>query len=243
MYDLTRFSDDDMYNCALDLRNLDKASRNIEDVADQIVRYLYQNLIDPQTGKPACALARFFMTCPFMELGPDLQIAARNLVKGRNIASNTKCLTLMATAGDLPQWNARQQSIGHQAIPLLDRDFISRAPMISQLIHQFGLDVSTLLEPDPAILVDLEQTTFNVFYVPEAAGSAHIPAQQEFVIPYQIKSVLGFGGMLPSGNLFAIILFTKVPISPVVAELFKWISAYVRISVAALDKRAVFASR
>lgn len=243
MYDLAQFSDDDMYDCALSLRNLDKGSRNIEDVAERTVRYLYENLVDRQTGKSACALVRFFMTCPFMELSEELQIAARDLVNGRNVSSTTKCLTLIATAGDEPQWNMRQQSSGHQAIPLLDRDFVSRAPMISQLIHQFGLDISTVLEPDPDILVDLEQTTFNVFYVPEANGSAHIPAQKDFVQPYQIKSVLGFGGMLPSGNLFAIILFTKTPISPEVAELFKWISAYVRISVASLDKRAVFAVR
>lgn len=240
MYDLARFSDEDMYNCALALRNLDKGSRNIEEVARRIVRYLYENLVDSKTGAPACALARLFMTCPFMELSDDLRMAARDLVGGRNVASNTKCLTLMATAGEKPEWNARQQSTGHQAIPLLDREFVSRAPMISQLLHQFGLDISTILEPDPEILVDLEQTTFNVFYIPEALGSAYIPAQAEFVIPHQIQSVLGFGGILPSGNLFAIILFTKTPISPEVAELFKWISAYVRISVAALDKRAVF---
>lgn len=242
MYDLTHFGEDEMYRCALTLRNLDKGAQNIEDLAQRTVRHLYESLIEPQTGKSACALVRFFMTCPFMELSEDLRLAARNLVGGRSILSTTKCLTLMATAGDQPQWNSRQYSTGHQAIPLLDRDFVSRAPMISQLIHQFGLDISTVLEPDPDILVDLEQTTFNVFYVPEALGSAHIPAQSEFVAPYQIKSVLGFGGMLPSGNLFAIILFTKTPISPEVADLFKWISAYARISVAALDKRAVFSS-
>ncbi len=240
MYDLTRFGDEEMYSCALTLRNLDKGAQNIEDVAKRMVRYLYENLLDPQTGDSACALVRFFMTCPFMELSEDLRLAARNLVGGRSVGSNTKCLTLMATAGDQPQWNARQLSTGHQAIPLLDENFVSRAPMISQLIHQFGLDISTVLEPDPDILVDLEQTTFNVFHIPEALGSVHIPAQAEFVEPYQIKSVLGFGGMLPSGNLFAIILFTKTPISPEVADLFKWISAYARISVAALDKRAVF---
>jgi len=241
MYDLTQFGDEDMYNCALTLRSLDKGAQNIEDVATRMVRYLYENLIDAQTGDSACALVRFFMTCPFMELSEELRTYARVLVGGRSVRSTTKCLTLMATAGDQPQWNARQLSTGHQAIPLLDKDFVSRAPMISQLIHQFGLDVSTVLEPDPDILVDLEQTTFNVFYIPEALGSAHIPAQTEFVVPYQIKSVLGFGGMLPSGNLFAIILFTKTSISPEVADLFKWISAYARISVAALDKRAVFA--
>ncbi|MBF2046902.1 MAG: hypothetical protein IGS54_05950 [Elainella sp. C42_A2020_010] len=241
VYDLSKFSDDEMYECALALRNMDKGAQNIEDVASRMVRYLYDNLVDRQTGQRACALVRFFMTCPFMELNDELRVAAREIVGGRSVMSTTKCLTLMATAGDEPQWNSRQTSTGHKAIPLIDRDFISRAPMISQLIHQFGLDVNMLLEPDPEILMDLEKTTFNVFYVPEAAGSSHIPAQTEFVLPYQIKSVLGFGGMLPTGNLFAIILFTKAKVSPEAAELFKWISAYARISVASLDKRAVFA--
>jgi hypothetical protein len=242
MYDLAKFSDNEMYECALTLRNLDKGAQNLEDVAGRIVRHLYENLTDQQ-GQTACALVRFFMTCPFMELNEDLQDAARNLVGGRSILSNTKCLTLMATAGDETQWNSRQGSVGHQAIPLLDEDFVKRAPMISQLIHQFGLDISTVLEPDPDILMDLERTTFNVFYVPEAPGSTHIPAQKDFVVPYKIQSVLGFGGMLPSGNLFAIILFSKTSISPQVADLFKWISAYARIAVASLDKRAVFTGR
>lgn len=242
MYDLAKFGDNEMYECALTLRNLDKGAKNLEDVANRLVRHLYENLTD-QNGQSACALVRLFMTCPFMELNEDLRAAARNLVDGRSIMSNTKCLTLMATAGDEPQWNSRKGSVGHQAIPLLDEDFVKRAPMISQLIHQFGLDISTVLEPDPDILMDLEQTTFNVFYVPEAPGSAHIPAQKDFVVPYKIQSVLGFGGMLPSGNLFAIILFAKTRISPEVADLFKWISAYARIAVAALDKRAVFTGR
>lgn len=241
MYDFSTFGEDDMFNCALALRNMDRGARNIEDVANRMVRHLYENLVDRTAETSACALVRFFMTCPYMELNEELKNSAHEIVSGRNIVSTTKCLTLMATAGDEPQWNSRQASTGHRAIPLVDRDFIERAPMISQLIHQFGLDVNMILEPDPEVLVDLERTTFNVFYIPNAAGSAHIPAQKDFVIPYQIKSVLGFGGMLPSGNLFAIILFSKTQISPEVADLFKWISAYARISVAALDKRAVFA--
>jgi hypothetical protein len=219
---------------------MDVGAKNIEDIAERMVRHLYGNLIDSQTGQPACALVRFFMTCPYMELSSELQASAWEIGGKRNISSTAKCLTLLATAGDAPQWNSRQLSTGHKAIPLLDKEFINRAPMISQLIHQFGLDVNMLLDPDPDILVDLEKTTFNVFYVPQAPGSPYIPAQKDFVVPYGIQSVLGFGGMLPSGNLFAIILFAKTKISPEAANLFKWISAYARIAVASLDKRAVF---
>ena len=242
MYDLTSFSNKHMQSCAIALRNMDVNAQSMEEVANRMVRYLYEQLIDPKTGEPACALVRFFRTYSYRELNSDLQEYARDLLGGRSIPLGTKCLTLLSTAGDEPHWNSRHESSGHKAIPLIDKDFIDRAPMISQLIQQFGLEVSTILEPTPEVLMDLERTTFNVFYIPEALGSAYIPAQKEFVIPYGIRSILGFGGMLPSGNLFAIILFAKVAIPRDTADLFKWISAYGRIDTAAFDKKAVFTS-
>ena len=55
----------------------------------------------------------------------------------------------------------------------------------------------------------MEPKTYNVFHVPEAFDNPLIPAQEDFVLPYRIKSVLGFGGLLPSGDIFAVILFLK----------------------------------
>jgi hypothetical protein len=114
--------------------------------------------------------------------------------------------------------------------------------MILQLIQQFGLEVSTVIDTSPTLIEDTARMNFNVFYVPQALDSPYIPAQKEFVVPYKVRSVLGFGGMLPSGNLFAIILFSKVAISPETASLFKWISAYVRIAVATFDRQQTFAN-
>jgi len=240
MFDLRNFASKDMNNCAIALRNMDAKARSMEEVAERMVRYLYENLIDPQTGQPACALVRFFRTYSYRQLNEELQESARQILGGRSIALGTKCLTLLATAGDEPHWNSRHESSGHRAIPLVDKDFVERAPMISQLIQQFGLEITTVLEPSPELLVDLHQTNFNVFYIPEALGSAHIPAQKDFVVPYAIQSVLGFGGMLPSGNLFAIILFSKTPLSRNTADLFKWVSSYARIATATFDKGTVF---
>lgn len=240
MYDLANFTQKDMFNCAVALRNMDAGVRSMEELANRMVRYLHQNLIDPTTNEPACSLVRFFKTHPYSGLSLDLQEAASEILGGRAALTTTQCLTLLATAGDESNWNSRRLSTGHKAIPLIDKDFVDRAPMISQLIRQFGLDVDAVLEPAPGILVDTERTTFNVFYIAEALGSAHIPAQADFVIPNRIRSVLGFGGMLPSGNLFTIILFTKVLVSQETADLFKWISAYVRIAAASIDENAVF---
>lgn len=243
MYDLTAFTPNDMYDCAIALRNMDAESNCTEVVAERMVRYLHQKLIDPRTREPACALVRFFRTYAYGQLEQELQQAAQQVIGNRTIANHTKCLTLLATAGAESYWNSRYESTGHKAIPLVDRDFVERAPMISQLIQQFGLDINTVLQATPEVLVDVQRTTFNVFYIPKALGSAHIPAQKEFVVPYQINSVLGFGGLLTSGDLFAVILFTKVAVPPPTAHLFKWISSYARIAVDAVDPKAAFANR
>jgi hypothetical protein len=243
MYDLTNFNQTDLCQCAIALRNMDFGAQSMEELANRMVRYLYDKLLDQQTGNSACAIVRFFKTHPYQALTIELQKAASDMLGDRSALPTTKCLTLLATVGDQPEWNSRQTSVGHKAIPLIDQDFVERAPMISQLIRQFGLEVNTVLEAAPEIMVDLERTTFNVFYIPEALGSQYIPAQKEFVIPHQIRSVLGFGGMLPSGNLFAIILFSKVFIPPDTADRFKWISAYVRIAATSLDGKTLFANQ
>lgn len=240
MYTLDQFSKADMCRCAVTLRNMDERSQSMEETANRVVRYLYENFVDPHTGQPACALVRFFKTHPFGYLPPAVQESARGILQGQYVPSATKCLTLLATAGDEPHWNYRQGSAGHQGIPLLDQDFVHRAPMILQLIQQFGLEVSRVIETVPTLITATPHKAFNVFYVPTAVGSPYIPAQKEFVAPYGVQSVLGFGGLLPSGELFAVILFSKVPIPLETANRFRWLSAYVRIAMEGFDRTRTF---
>lgn len=243
MYDLTNFTQNDMHHCALKFRNMSAGAKSMEEVANRMVRHLYENCVDPRTGRPACALVRCFKTHPYRGLAKDLQGAARDILKGQAIMDATKCLTLLATAGDEPQWNLRNGSAGHKAIPLVDEDFVKRAPMISRLIQQFGLEINMVLEPMPSFLIESERKIHNtfIFHVPRALGSEYIPAQTEFIVPYQINSVLGFGGLLPSGDLLIMILFARSWIPQETANFFKWVSAYAWIAAAAFDGRVVFA--
>jgi signal transduction histidine kinase len=115
--------------------------------------------------------------------------------------------------------------------------------MVAQLIRQFGLETAAVLAPDPAIMLDLEQRTYNAFHVLRARGSPYIPAQDGFVIPFDIESVLGFGGVLPSGDLFAVILFSKVPLPAGTAEFFKTIALNIKVELLPHDGAAVFVPR
>ena len=81
--------------------------------------------------------------------------------------------------------------------------------MISRLLTQYGIDVGSVMRPDPMLIGGISKKTYNTFYVPEAVGSTYIPAQDDFVIPNGIKSVLGFGGVLSSGEPFVVIMFSK----------------------------------
>ena len=240
MYDLTKFTLKDMVECGMTLCQLGLGVESMESASNRIVKYFYEHLIDKQTGTPACALIRCFKTHPYQELDAELRKSASSMMGNYFPSPTLKCLTLLATAGDKPEWNSRYSSLGHKAIPLVSEEMVAQSPMISQLIRQFGLDISTVLKADPKLLVGLEERKLNVFHVPTAVGSPYIPAQESFVIPCGIKSVQGFGGLLPSGNLFAIIMFSKVEISSSTAEKFKTLASNVKSALLPFDRKSVF---
>lgn len=243
MFDLTNFTVADMSACGLALRKLGEGATSMEQVANRIVRYLYESFIDGATGVKSCALVRFYKTHAFGDLEADDREFARRVLGSHPESPSMRCLTLLATVGEKPEWNSRANSSSHRAIPLPSETVVAQFPMVSQLINQLGLEVSSVLKPDPDLMVELEKKAYNVFYIPEAVGSQYVPAQEEFVVPFGIRSVLGLGGMLPTGNLFAVIMFTKVPITVAVSRLFRVIPMLIKMAVLPFDGVAVFDRR
>lgn len=241
MYDIRNFTLKDMVETSAALRRMGAGAASMEQVTDRIVHYLYDQFVDRETGEKSFVLVRFFKTHPYEELDEELRVFARGMLSAPPESPTMKCLTLLASAGALPEWNSRKSSTGHKTIPLPSELFVEQFPMIRQLVQQLGLEVKSVLQPDPEILVDLAQTTYNVFYIPEAVGSQYVVAQQEFVIPFNVRSVLGCGGILPSGNLFAIIIFTKVHFPRETADLFKTVALSVKMAVLPFDGKVIFA--
>lgn len=241
MFDLSSFSLSDMTRCGIELRTLGDGATSMEEVAQRLVRYLYEHLRQPDLAAPACALVRVFVTQPYSALDDTQQDAAQTILSAGSPTPAMKCLTLLATAGDEPQWNSRLESIAHKALPLPSEESVARSPMIAQLIRQLGVDVGVLLGGDQRLVLDLDQHTFNVFHVPEAKGSSYIPAQRDFVIPYSVCSVIGFGGLLPDGELFATILFSRVAVARGVADLFRPLALNLKLAMLPFVGRRVFA--
>jgi len=241
MYNLKLFTMNQMMECGAALRRLGTGARSMEEVANKIVRYLYEHLTDPQTGEKSCALVRFYTTHPYGELPADLREFARALLGEHPELPSIQCLTLLATAGDKPEWTSRANSVGHKAIPLPSEKVVAQIPMIAQLIKQLGLEISEVVKPDPSLIADQVKRTYNAFYISEAVGSPYIPAQAEFVIPFGIKSALGFGGRLPASYLFAIIMFSKVHIPEQTADMFGAVARSAAVAVEPFAGGTVFA--
>ncbi|MGB3512507.1 MAG: HAMP domain-containing sensor histidine kinase [Microcoleaceae cyanobacterium] len=242
MFDLTQFYLRDMSKCGLALAHIGKYTNTIEEASNRIIQYLYENLISQDTKEKSCVLIRMFQTIPYKNLTPDLQEYASKSLNNQPVTPNLKCLTLLATAGEKAEWNSRQKSSGHKAIPLVNKEAIAKIPMISQLIHQLGLEPDKVLQPDPNLLVDLEQKMYNVFYVADALGSPYIPAQESFVIPFNVKSVIGFGGLLPSGNMFVILMFLKVKVPRDTIDLLKPLALSVKMAILPFDQHHIFSN-
>ncbi|MGZ8709936.1 MAG: hypothetical protein ACXW28_06905 [Thermoanaerobaculia bacterium] len=240
MYKLRQLGYREMMTVRTDIRALfQNEPTTLGEASQRVVDYFRSQFTDGD-GHSAFALARVFKTHPYHSLDAELRtFADAMLPAGESAPANMRCLILMATSGDEPAWNSRHASAGHKAIPLTSVKMVEEAPMIAQLIRQLGIDISTVVRPDPKLLLDHGDKD-NVFYIEKAAGSPYIVAQKDFVEPHGIQSVIGLGGMMATGDLFATILFSRVPITSEVADLFKVIGLNLRVVFLPLARQPLF---
>lgn len=222
MYVIDAFDTDQLLSCRESLHALAEGATSMEQVASRIARHLYDGFRSGD-GMRACALVRVYKTHRFSLLPNELQDFVGVGPVGR---ADPSCLTLLGTAGLEDAWNDRRRSKSHQAIPLVDD--LSEAPMIAALIQDLGIEENLVLDPPTSVRRDCHLRQYNVFYVPEAAGSDAVPAQEDFVLRYGIRSVVGFGGVLASGDTYAVIMFTKTPVPPNALPCFRTLSLTIK---------------
>lgn len=239
-YQLGSLALSDMVRLGRAVRQMNGGADSMEEVANRMVHHFFNAFVDAGTGDKEVALVRFFKTQSYGQLDGELQAAARALVSSEQLKDHTKCLVLMATAGISPEWNSRQSSSGHRAIPLVSEEAVAGIPMIASLIQQFGLPLAYIIDAAPELIIELDERSYNVFHVEQALNSPYIPAQESFVVPFGIQSVLGFGGMLPTGNLFAVIIFAKTRIPLSTCEAFRTIALSVKTAIVPFEDASVF---
>ena len=235
MFDVSKFRLQDMTACSAALRQLGAGASSIEVAADRMTRYLYTNLTTGPEEDPACVLVRLFKTHPYDRLSPELQALVDARLGNKPANPGMKCLTLLASTGAVEGWNHPAQSSRFRVIPLSGPDALAKLPMFSQLFAQFHIDLPFLEQTGSSLLMDQYATTFNTFYVPQALGSPYVPGQTAFVVPFGVQSVFGFGGLLSTGEMFAVILFAKVPVTKDTADLCKAFALSTKLTLAPFE--------
>ena len=232
MYDFAKFTDSEIADCGRNLRSAASGASSMQDAADKMVRYLYDNITD-SAGQKANVMVRLFKVHPYNKLDAELQSYVRGFLMshagpGSAPASDAilPCLTLLGSIGANEHMTKRRK-----AFPLVSADVVTSVPMFTRLFNQFGIDIDSVIRPDPTLIGDLSKKTFNTFYVPEALGSPYIPAQEAFVIGFGVKSALGFGGVLSSGELFFVMMFSKASIPSNVASAFSKVALSVKEAI------------
>ncbi|RLK54365.1 ATP-binding SpoIIE family protein phosphatase [Actinokineospora cianjurensis] len=99
-------------------------------------------------------------------------------------------------------------------------------PMMAAMTREFGLTPEDILNGGG------DGNGFGVFHVPVARGSRYID-DQALVTTHDIESVLGFGGVLPGGTPFAVVLYSRVPIPVSTAEQFTAVAIGLRVGLLA----------
>ncbi len=232
----------DITEASAAIRNYGKKALNAQDLASYVANQFYSNLRTTESRTKVCALARFFKTVRFDDLTPELQKIALGIAP--KLESDSRCLVLLGTAGERKQWNSIGSSAHHRVIPLVSSEMVNQSPMIARLFTELGFDISSLFRADKSrakLFLDPSDQDYNIFYVPEASESPYIVAQNEFVAPERIRSVAGFGSMLPDGELYAVILFFRIFVDKQTAMRFSGSALSATIALLSLKHRKIFA--
>lgn len=243
MLGLEKCDADALHRFGWTTRTAGEGCTTLESAARGLSRCLYDavRVEGASDAGRACALVRCYKTHPYRSLPADLRLAARSLLRpGEPATPGMRCVSLLASAGDVPAWNSRHDAGRHRVIPLPTPAALTRWPMVEQLARDFGLTPSDLIEPSPGAVRPRGGRNYGVFHVAEALGSAVIPAQAALVRRFGVRSVIAFGGSLSTGDLFAVVLFCRVLVPTDVAEQFRALALHVKSALFGFGERDVF---
>ena len=192
---------------------------SLEEVAQELSRMLYSSFVT-EDGSSPFVLTRFFKTCTYSELPDDIRNYIHNKEPTRDLISDSKYLTLLGSYGVLDNWRNRNLSENYKAFPIHDEHMLDKFPMLSAVFKQIGFKLPHLKGAETSILLTDSHRQYGVFCVENAEDNKLIPKQAEFVKPYSVKSVFGFGGIYSTFNAYAVLVFARKRFSRKEAQLF-----------------------
>lgn len=214
-YRLDQLATEEVFACCGGMRAL--RGDSVEERAQAIVRYLYDNLVASEAGEPAFALVRLFKTDSYRSIPTALRAQARVDSADREPPPDALFLRLLYGVGPGLRSEDPAVSSARGLATLPCAEAARRSPILAELLS--GLTGAPRLD-----------RTRNVLFVPDARGSGLV-VDQRLVRQRGVRSVLGYAGTLAHGDVFALILFTRLPVTEQVARLFQMIGHSVRFAL------------
>jgi hypothetical protein len=218
----------DMVEYGTGVRNATAGAATMEDAAAQMLRYL-RSAFRTTTGRSAFVLGRFFNTAPWEDLPPDLRAAVHPAGSGRAEPAGVRSVVLLASDGERPEWYRRQQTTGLPPTLLDSVEAAEADPVLAPFVREIGIDVETFVHGNREGR-EPHRTAFGVLHIEDATDASRMPLQT-FVAEHGIRSVIGFGGVQPTGNASAVVLYSRVPIDSDAALLLRIIAASVKLAL------------
>jgi hypothetical protein len=199
-----------------------------------------EELADLFNAYSSIVLARVFLVLPFESMPARERASAEAFVDNDpRLVARTPVLSLLATRGRKPEWNDRERSRGHRAIPLLDQAFVQGAPMIARLLADLEVNLKALDDGRPIVTRRMLGGRNGAFYVDDAQsardalGRPIIPAQ-DFVAEHAIRTVFGMGGAYVHGQLVVAIMFCTELLDRLVVDRFPSLISNFKMATAPL---------
>jgi hypothetical protein len=201
---------------------------SFETLSQVVVKKIYDEF-QQADGSPAFALVRIYRLTQLKELPEEI----KPLVD----VQRERWMCLMGTYGKEEAWQSRHTSQGHKALNI----GADQSPMLSAALYQLGLDVGVEY-PKPALDMSMDNATFmtRYFHVEKAPGSPFIPAQDPFVKPYSIQSVVGIGNGFVSKSSYVLLAFSQANISDQQARDFSQLAPFVGALLARYDAKKIW---
>jgi hypothetical protein len=206
------------------VRGATDGATTMEEAAAQMVRYL-RRAFRTTHGRSAFVLGRFFNTAPWEDLPDDLRDALR---PATGDPVGVRSVVLLASDGEEPAWGDRRLSPGLPSALLVSVEDAARHPLVTALARELAIDVETFVHGPGDRQVN--RRDLGVFHIPDATDATRVP-HQSFVAEQGIRSVVGFGGLQPSGNIFALALYARVSLDAEAAAMLPIIAASVKLAL------------
>jgi hypothetical protein len=194
-------------------------------------------------------LARVFIVLPFGDApARDQEFAMKLVGNDPRVNAKTPTLSLLGTRGREEDWNHRERSAGHLAIPLL-KSLVANTPMIAKLLADLELDHAELDDGFASTTQKMLGSNNGKFFVQNAPTA--VDSRNRFVIPGRdfvkknhIRTVFGMGGSYYDGMLAIVIFFTNEDLEKLVADRYaSFISTFKTVTTRVQQKRLIYANR